>query len=60
MVCLGTSPTNQKVIRTAARMAQAFHADFTALYVETSQSKNMQKKMCIRDRSSTYYNNRCH
>ena len=44
MVCLGTSPTNQKVIRTAARMAQAFHADFTALYVETSQSKNMQKK----------------
>lgn len=44
MVCLGSSPTNQKVIRTAARMAQAFHADFTALYVETSQNKNMSKK----------------
>lgn len=42
MVCLGTSPTNQKVIRTAARMAKAFHADFTALYVETSQ--NMSQK----------------
>ena len=44
MVCLGTSPTNQKVIRTAARMAKAFHADLTALYVETSKSNNMSKK----------------
>ena len=44
MVCLGTSPTNQKVIRMASRMAQAFHADFTALYVETSQSANLSKK----------------
>lgn len=44
MVCIGTSPTNQKVIRTAARMAQAFHADFTALYVETSQSSNLSQK----------------
>ena len=25
LVCLGTSPTNQKVIRTASKMAQAFH-----------------------------------
>lgn len=44
MVCLGTSPTNQKVIRMASKMAQAFHADFTALYVETSQSANLSKK----------------
>ena len=30
LVCLSPSPTNAKVIRTAARMAGAFHADFTA------------------------------
>ena len=44
MVCLGASPTNQKVIRTAARMVQAFHADFTALYVETSQADWITQK----------------
>lgn len=44
LVCLGTSPTNQKVIRTASKMAQAFHGEFTALYVETTTSKNMSKK----------------
>mgnify|MGYP001662235498 CR=1 FL=1 len=43
LVCLGTSPTNQKVIRTASKMAQAFHGDFTALYVETSANKNMSQ-----------------
>lgn len=40
LVCLGPSPTNQKVIRTAYRMANSFHAEFSALYVETSESKN--------------------
>ncbi len=44
LVCLGTSPTNQKVIRTASKMAQAFHGEFTALYVETSANKTMAKK----------------
>lgn len=44
LVCIGSSPTNEKVIRTAARMAQAFHADFTALYVETSNSENISEK----------------
>ena len=44
LVCIGTSPTNQKVIRTASKMAQAFHGEFTALYVETSTSKTMPQK----------------
>lgn len=44
LVCLGSSPTNEKVIRTASRMAQAFHADFTALYVETDQQSHMSEK----------------
>lgn len=37
LVCLGTSPTNQKVIRTASKMAQAFHGEFTALYVDSTE-----------------------
>ena len=35
LVCLSSSPTNQKIIRNAARMAKAFHGGFTALFVET-------------------------
>lgn len=35
LVCLSSSPSNDKIIRTAARMAGAFHSDFTALFVET-------------------------
>ncbi len=35
LICLSSSPSNAKVIRTAARMAEAFHGSFTALFVET-------------------------
>lgn len=35
LVGLSSAASNQKVIRTAARMAEAFHGRFTALYVET-------------------------
>ena len=35
LVCLSSAPSNAKIIRTAARMAGAFHSSFTALYVET-------------------------
>ncbi|MEG1887846.1 MAG: DUF4118 domain-containing protein, partial [Oscillospiraceae bacterium] len=35
LVCLSSSPTNPKIIRTAARMASAFKGRFTALFVET-------------------------
>lgn len=35
LVCISPSPTNQKIIRNAARMAKAFHGSFTALFVET-------------------------
>ncbi len=35
LVCLSSSPSNSRIIRTAARMAQAFKASFTALFVET-------------------------
>lgn len=35
LVCLSSSPSNAKIIRTAARMAKAFQGTFTALFVET-------------------------
>ena len=37
LICLSGAPSNAKVIRTAARMAEAFHGAFTALFVETPQ-----------------------
>lgn len=43
MVCLSPAPSNEKVIRTAARMANAFHAEFTAVVVETSTMKKDDK-----------------
>ena len=35
LACLSSSPSNPKIIRTAARMAEAFGGIFTALYVQT-------------------------
>ena len=37
LVCLSFSPSNEKIIRTAAQMARAFGANFTALYVQTAE-----------------------
>ena len=44
LVCLSSSPSNAKVIRTAARMADAFHGTFTALFVETPNPKELEDK----------------
>lgn len=44
LVCLSSSPSNPKVIRTAARMADAFHGKFTALFVQTTHSKDLEDK----------------
>ncbi|OXS28831.1 MAG: hypothetical protein BCS36_08765 [Desulfovibrio sp. MES5] len=44
LICLSGAPSNARVIRTAARMAEAFHADFTALFVQNeSASRNSAK-----------------
>lgn len=42
LVCLSSSPTNAKIIRTAARMADAFKGGFTALFVETPSFAAME------------------
>lgn len=41
LVCLSASPSNEKIVNTAARMAKAFGGNFTALYVQTSDSDKM-------------------
>lgn len=44
LVCISPSPTNQKVIRTASRMAMSVHGEFSALVVETSKDKDFTDK----------------
>ena len=39
LICLSAAPSNPKVIRTAARMCEAFHGKFTALYVLSAQAQ---------------------
>lgn len=36
LMCLSGSPSNAKVVRTAAKMAEAFHGSLTALFVKDS------------------------
>lgn len=44
LVCLSGAPSNAKVIRTASRMADALHGAFTALFVETPATKDLDEK----------------
>ena len=44
LVCLSSSPSNAKIIRTAARMASAFRGTFTALFVETPDFTAMEEE----------------
>ncbi len=52
LVCLSSSPSNAKIIRTAARMAQAFKGVFTALFVETPDFPAMSQENLQRLRSN--------
>lgn len=44
LVCLSSSPSNAKIIRTAARMARSFRGSFTALFVETPTAAQMSQE----------------
>lgn len=44
LLCLSPAPSNAKVIRTAARMADAFKGRLTALFVETSDFRHISDK----------------
>lgn len=52
LVCLSSSPSNAKIIRTAARMANAFRGTFTALFVETPDFQAMPEEDVKRLRSN--------
>lgn len=41
LVCLSASPSNAKIVKTAAKMAVAFNGSFTALFVHTTASDKM-------------------
>ena len=45
LVCLSSSPSNEKIIRTAAKMARDMRARFTALYVQTGKRERDWKLM---------------
>ena len=53
LVCLSSSPSNAKIIRTAARMARAFRGSFTALFVETPNAAAMSGEDKKRLRENT-------
>ena len=48
LACLSSSPSNAKIVRTAATMAKAFGGTFTALYVRTPDSDQMGQEDCRR------------
>ena len=43
LVCLSSAPSNQKIIRTGARMAAAFRGSLTALFVQTPALEAMTR-----------------
>lgn len=52
LICLSSAPSNAKVIRTAARMAEAFHSGFTALFVQTPETNELSGENIKRLRSN--------
>ena len=44
LVCLSTSPSNRKVIAAAAKMAEAFSAVLTAVYIKPSYYEELSEE----------------
>lgn len=44
LVCLSSAPSNARIIRTASRLAFAYRARFTALYVELTNAVSMSEE----------------
>ena len=53
LICLSPAPSNEKVIRQAARMASAFRGKFTAFFVENSDFTQYTKEDVERLRINT-------
>lgn len=54
LICLSSAPSNAKVIRAAARMAEAFHSGFTALFVQTPDTKELSGENINRLRNNLH------
>ena len=52
LICLSSAPSNAGVIRTAARMAEAFHSGFTALFVQTPETRELSGENLTRLRGN--------
>ena len=48
LVCLSSSPSNERIVRMAGMMAQAFCGSFTALYVQTPEDAAMNAEDALR------------
>ena len=57
LICLSPAPSNEKVIRQAARMASAFRGKFTAFFVENSDFTQYTKEDVERLRINTDWRN---
>ncbi len=53
LVCLSSSPSNRRLVETAARMVQVFGGTFTAVYVETAEAGQMCEADKTRLRENT-------
>lgn len=54
LACISSSPSSLRVIRSAARFAEAFHTKWIVLYVETTKFQNL--KDSDKERLSSYVN----
>lgn len=45
LICLSPSPSNMRVIQAAGRMARVYHAELTALYVETQSHGKLSAEL---------------
>ena len=48
LVCLSSSPSNERIVRMAGKMAQAFSGSLTALYVQTPGDADMDAEDTVR------------
>ena len=55
LVCLSPSPSNKKVVAAAVKMAQAFHAALTAIYIKPTNYNLISEKDKQRLRSNIEY-----
>ena len=52
LVCVSSSKSNPTILRTAARMAAAFKAEFTALYVKTPDTADLSQEDSLQLRAN--------